>query len=486
MSTLIDYSRCSLHVLEPDVMASAAVRSASALVFLLVAAFPKKTLQDALLLCLPAAWITGWYSREFMKLEFRGLLLEISPPLREATLEQIEWFGYFAGFQVQDAMLGVLKKTCPTVVLAVLCICHVIDGPFIDWLLSQGSVEFKGHSVRLTKKKGGIEFSFDGTELNLRTRDVDFHGLERVALSKSWSVFRGLHPGVTWGDYAGIPIYRGLLSRQKEEVEALNRCYEEEIESKRLIRPSLPSIRSGMSSALFLSASSAATPAPVARSRLPASGSAGSSGGRISAGSQGTGGSRQGSALTFQSPAASQSPAEAALGVIRSSLIKQPETKEWTDKKELFENTWASDSKVQQRFHRHGLTYESVSKFLLWKVDPANSMNVAKCNEAVLCFLTLTYALADTMRAGYRGKHDESVSAAAVIQSTILVYAKRVGVAVAYLCYMGLLELKDEVGSADENAGRVMQALLYLSTNSNVTVLNDLLAHCTLDFFKGL
>ena len=126
----VDSSRASIFRVDSQLFTSAAVRAGAQFVSLLVARYSKSLLQQALILCIPSAWVVGWHLREWLQIEFRSLLLEKSPCLRVATLAQVEYFAVVATIGIDDAVLAVMHATCPSVVLAVFSQCGVVDGEY--------------------------------------------------------------------------------------------------------------------------------------------------------------------------------------------------------------------------------------------------------------------------------------------------------------------------------------------------------------------
>ena len=126
----VDSSRASIFRVDSQLFTSAAVCAGAQFVSLLVARYSMSALQQALILCIPSAWLVGWHLREWLQIEFRSLLLEKSPRLRVATLAQVEYFAVVATIGIDDAVLAVMHATCPSVVLAVFSQCGVVDGEY--------------------------------------------------------------------------------------------------------------------------------------------------------------------------------------------------------------------------------------------------------------------------------------------------------------------------------------------------------------------
>jgi hypothetical protein len=177
-SSVAKTSRGSLIHIDPTLFSSAAVRCGAQLVGLVVSEYSKAAIQRALTVNIPSDWIVGWFQREWLKFDFRSLLLDkslISHPFRVATPDQITYFASVSKLGIDDAFLAVIHETCPSVVLAVLCHFGIIDTCFIDLLKGTPIAPFVDREVRKRTKSLNVRLS--SSELTLRKLDMAFHGL---------------------------------------------------------------------------------------------------------------------------------------------------------------------------------------------------------------------------------------------------------------------------------------------------------------------
>ena len=89
------------------------VRTGAQLVGLLVAHYSTATIRGVLRLCIPVPDLVGWFSSTHVQFNFRTLFLSESPPLREATADQIETFDKLALKGALHAVRVYVKGTAP-------------------------------------------------------------------------------------------------------------------------------------------------------------------------------------------------------------------------------------------------------------------------------------------------------------------------------------------------------------------------------------
>ena len=224
-----------------SIRSSVAVRTGAQLVGLFVSHYSKAVIQAVLRQCIPVPDLVGWFSSAHVQFDFRTLFLSISPPLREATADQIEIFAELALKGALHALRGVVHLTCPSVVMATLVHHRVIDSSYIESLsplLEQPFEEVKravlGVPVLFSKKA-------------LARLDMNFHDLPREKVLHN---FRRYDTTTTtsWGAYIGAAIYKAWLQRLAEHKSELTALYAQEHHRPLAAVPSLASSSSSSSS----------------------------------------------------------------------------------------------------------------------------------------------------------------------------------------------------------------------------------------------
>ena len=163
--------RPSLINADPSIRSSVAVRTGAQLVGLLVLHFSTAAIRDVLRLCIPVPDLVGWFSSAHVQFNFRTLFLSDSPPLREATADQIVIFAELALKGALHALRGVIHLTCPSVVMATLVLHRVIDSTYVESLSPLLEQPFGVVKTVV----GGVRALF--SEHALARLDTDFHAL---------------------------------------------------------------------------------------------------------------------------------------------------------------------------------------------------------------------------------------------------------------------------------------------------------------------
>ena len=191
------------------------------MVGLLVSHFTKAAILAVLHLCIPVPDLVGWFSSAHVQFDFRTMFLSVSPPLREATADQIETFNQLAlkGGGALHALRGVIYLTSPSVVMAVLILHRVIDSAYIASLSPLLAQPFE--VVRTAV--GGVSVLF--SENALARLDTNFHALPHVKVLHN---FGRSETASSWGAYIGAAIYKAWLQRLAEHKSELTALYAQE------------------------------------------------------------------------------------------------------------------------------------------------------------------------------------------------------------------------------------------------------------------
>ena len=228
--------RPSLKNEDTTLRSSVEVRTGAQLVGLLVSHFTKATILAVLHLCIPVPDLVGWFSGTHVQFNFRTLFLSISPPLREATADQIETFSKLALKSALHALRGVIHLTCPSVVMAVLIHHRVIDSSYIESLSPLLEQPFE--VVRTAVGEDRVLFS----EHALARLDVDFHDLPRTQVLLNFGRYKTATTS-SWGAYIGAAIYKAWLQRLAEHKSELTALYAQEHHRPLAAVPSSSSVR---------------------------------------------------------------------------------------------------------------------------------------------------------------------------------------------------------------------------------------------------
>ena len=201
--------RPSLKNEDTTLRSSVALRTGAQLVGLFVSHFTKAAILAVLHLCIPVPDLVGWFSSAHVQFNFRTLFLSISPPLREATADQIEIFAELALKGALDVLRGVVHLTCPSVVMAVLVLHRVIDSSYIESLSPLLEQPFEVVKTAVL----GVPVLF--SENALARRDMDFHDLPRDKVRENFSQNKRRNTATTmsWGAFIGAEINKGWLHR---------------------------------------------------------------------------------------------------------------------------------------------------------------------------------------------------------------------------------------------------------------------------------
>jgi hypothetical protein len=173
------------------------------------------------------------------------MFLSVSPPLREATADQIETFNQLALKGALHALRCVIHLTCPSVVMATLVLHRVIDSSYIDSLSPLLEQPFE--VVRTVV--GGVQVQF--STIVLARLDMNFHALSRDLVLQN---FRRSETASSWGAYIGAAIYKAWLQRLAEHKSELTALYAQE--HYRPLAAPLAAVPSLASSSSFSSSSS--------------------------------------------------------------------------------------------------------------------------------------------------------------------------------------------------------------------------------------
>ena len=393
----------------------------------------------------------GWFRGMRVQFNFKTLLLNKSPALKVATDEQKADLSKHVDEGVERALRFVIVETCPSVVMATLIHLSVIDAAFVDSLVPRISEDLATQRIRLGINRGDYSFH------KLRRLDRSFHGLPSGTLH-NFNQYKTEHPGVSWGEYIGGSIYAAWLLRLKEHNADLEACYKAEHERVEAVRLSpLPS-RSPASSSSSNQASFFTSPPPsthpAASGSTPASANAGA----------------RAALLAMQ------------LGAATAGMSPPVESAVLTDLAAVFEETFATGSKMFTVLFKHNVTKEKCVDWLDFKLDRDNPWCEAKCFQIMKKFMEQTRDLAGTERLTYAPSLDGKPNGQEVREKTEMDYAKGTASVICYLIFKEELELSEEEGDEQSNMDAVLRALVDLTTNANDTLMKELAANCSIRY----
>ena len=207
------------------------------MVGLFVSHYSTATIRGVLHLGIPVPDLVGWFSGTHVQFNFRTLFLSISPPLREATADQIEIVAELALKGALHVLRGVVHLTCPSVVMAVLIHHRVIDASYIESLSPLLEQPFEVVKTAVL----GVPVLF--SETALARLDTGFHALEHDKVRDNFSQNKRRNTATTmsWGAFIGAEIYKGWRLRLAEHKSELVTRYAEEYYRPLAAVPSLAS-----------------------------------------------------------------------------------------------------------------------------------------------------------------------------------------------------------------------------------------------------
>ena len=478
MSSLLS-RRPSLKDEDTTLRSSVEVRTGAQLVGLLVSHFTKATILAVLHLCIPVPDLVGWFSGTHVQFNFRTLFLSISPPLREATADQIETFSKLALKSALHALRGVIHLTCPSVVMAVLVLHRVIDASYIESLSPLLERPFE----EVTTAVLGVSVLF--SEHALARRDMDFHALSRDKVRDNFRNFRRHQTRIviSWGAFIGAEINKGWLHRLDAHKSELVTRYAEEYYRPLAAVPSLASSSSSSSSSSYSSSSSSAASAASSSSSSSSSGSSLYVTPTIR--QNGTPASAR-SALSAPEPAPVLSTTkQMLLTSFASGLVPRQPQETLTDLKSVFPLTYATNNPLFPLLFQHNITHDKLAAFLDFKDNDDNPWNEKRCYQAMKLFMERTRDLANTQGLSYARSLDQRPCGKAVLLSTEQRYSSCTASILCILIFKKFLILSRDEGAEESNNSLVLMAFVDLSTDSNDFLMKEVAAFCAVSFHKN-
>ena len=153
-----------------------------------------------------------------------------------------------------------------------------------------------------------------------------------------------------------------------------------------------------------------------------------------------------------------------------------------TDLAAVFEETYATGSKLFTVLFKHNVTKEKCVDWLDFKLDRDNPWCEAKCFQIMKKFMEQTRDLAGTERLTYAPSLDGKPNGQEVREKTEMDYAKGTASVICYLIFKEELELSEEEGDEQSNMDAVLRALVDLTTNANDTLMKELAAYCSIRY----